>query len=64
RTVHKQDGGSIVFLGGAHYAHNGSPVWASGTDGHPGAYLIMQDDGNVVIYSTEGRALWSTNTWL
>jgi hypothetical protein len=26
------------------------PVWASKTDGHPGATATMQEDGNLVIY--------------
>jgi len=24
----------------------------------PGAYLIVQDDGNAVLYSSTGKALW------
>jgi hypothetical protein len=38
-------------------------VWSSGTCGHPGAYLVVQNDGNVVIYDPYGRALWNTGTW-
>jgi len=34
--------------------------WQSGTAGHPNAYAVLQDDGNFVIYSTTGRALWNT----
>jgi hypothetical protein len=43
------------------YDPNG-PVWASGTDGHPGAVLVMQDDGNLVIYDMVGTPLWATGT--
>jgi hypothetical protein len=35
-------------------------VWASNTDGNPGARLVVQDDGNVVIYRTDGIARWAT----
>ncbi|AYB38684.1 lectin [Brevibacillus laterosporus] len=35
-------------------------LWSSGTH-NPGAYLIVQDDGNVVIYKDQ-TALWSTGT--
>src|SRR5262249_9062198 len=35
---------------------------ASGTQGHPGARLVMQSDGNVVIYDPSGVALWATGT--
>ena len=34
------------------------PLWNSGTSGYPGASIIAQDDGNLVIYSN-GRALWN-----
>jgi hypothetical protein len=40
------------------YAPGGRPVWNSGTGGNAGARLVMQDDGNPVVY-TGGRALWS-----
>lgn len=41
---------------------DGSPVWASDTNGSEGAYLIVQDDANVVIYSADGAPLWATDT--
>jgi hypothetical protein len=25
--------------------------------------LAMQNDGNVVVYSHQGQALWNTGTW-
>ena len=37
-------------------------LWSSGTFGNPGATINMQDDGNLVIYSTSGQALWSSGT--
>jgi hypothetical protein len=45
-----------------------SLVWAAGTNLHngaseAGAYAIMQDDGNLVIYNTSGLALWASNTY-
>ena len=30
--------------------------------GNNGAYLSLQNDGNVVIYSSSGSVLWSTGT--
>jgi hypothetical protein len=49
---------------GSFVVHNGdgAAVWASFTEGNPGAYLKVQSDGNVVIYSESGVALWSTGT--
>jgi surface antigen len=45
-----------------HIASNGYVVWQSGTGGHPGAYLVMQADGNLVIYTASGSPIWATGT--
>ena len=37
-------------------------IWTTGTPGHAGAGLVVQTDGNVVVYPRTGRALWSTGT--
>jgi hypothetical protein len=37
-------------------------IWASNTAGHPGAWAIMQDDGNFVVYDANDSALWATAT--
>jgi hypothetical protein len=35
-------------------------AWASGTYGNPGARLVVQDDGNAVVYASNGvTPLWS-----
>jgi hypothetical protein len=47
--------GNLVLRDGSQ-----NPLWSSGSVGHPGAYLAVQDDGNVVIY--DGAAVWHTNT--
>lgn len=44
------------------YAAGRRAVWASGTDGHPGATLAMQADGNLVVYGTDGAPLWASGT--
>jgi hypothetical protein len=44
----------------AYNAHN-AVVWASGTNRNTPRYLIMQGDGNLVIYFTN-RSPWSTHT--
>ena len=39
----------------------GPPLWSSGI--HSGAARVtLQDDGNLVIYSSAGKALWATGT--
>jgi hypothetical protein len=37
-------------------------VWSSNTDGNPGAFLRLQNNGNAVIFNTSWQPLWSTNT--
>jgi hypothetical protein len=51
--LQQQNDGNLVVK------HNGKGVWSTKTHGNPGARLIVQDDGNVVVYSATGRALWA-----
>lgn len=37
-----------------------SVLWATATEENPGAKLVIQDDCNTVIYSSEGKPLWSS----
>lgn len=63
------DGNLVVYdLGGMQPGH---ACWASGTNGHAGAYLQLQNDGDLVMYPAmgdagvvvdAGTAIWSTNT--
>lgn len=40
-----------------------NPAWSSNTHGNNGAFLAIQNDGNVVIYNQNNtRALWATGT--
>ena len=41
---------------------DGRVVWHTGTQRNPGAFLVMQGDGNAVIYSASGLPLWTTRT--
>ena len=34
--------------------------WRSDTRGNPGAYVIVQDDCNVVVYAANGKGLWAS----
>ena len=52
-----QPGGVLVL-----YTSSGRPVWASGSGGQDPATLVVQNDGNVVIYNSHS-AIWSSNTW-
>jgi hypothetical protein len=43
---------------------NGTARWATGTHNHPGAKVIMQTDGNLVVYDANGTTpLWSSKTY-
>jgi surface antigen len=54
-----QTDGNLVFR----VASSHRPIWASHTDGNPGAYLAMQTDGNLVIYAPNGGPdLWASGT--
>ncbi len=44
------------------YGPGNQAIWASGTNGHPGAFAAMQGDGNLVVYSSTGQALWASGT--
>ncbi|GIG29901.1 S8 family serine peptidase [Cellulomonas marina] len=54
------DGNLVLYVarpGGADVAR-----WHSGTGGHPGASLVVQGDGNAVVYAPGGRPLWQAGT--
>jgi len=44
------------------YAANGTPVWASGTSGARGAVLVVHNDGEVDIRTSQGLVVWQTGT--
>jgi outer membrane lipoprotein-sorting protein len=54
--VYQTDGNLVLY-------DDGTPLWASATDGQPVGVCIMQSDGNLVIYARNGLALWASNTW-
>jgi hypothetical protein len=73
--VTMQSDGNFVVYGTAGQVA-GDACWASGTNGHAGAYLQLQDDGDLVMYPPPGDAgvfsdggpdagltsIWSSNT--
>jgi hypothetical protein len=52
-----QDGNIIL----AKYEDN-SLVWSPQTENRGGAALVVQNDGNVVLYTASSRPVWATNT--
>ncbi len=63
RDFTMQTDGNLVL-----YDTSGQPHWASNTPGNPGAFLNVQDDGNLVVYragsatETAGNALWAAGS--
>jgi len=39
-----------------------TPLWSAGTSGQRSAEVIMQGDGNFVVYEGAGRPLWASDT--
>jgi hypothetical protein len=56
-VLYMQSDGNLVLKQG------GVELWATGTWGNPGASLLMQTDGNLVIYTSAGAAIWDSATW-
>ncbi|MDK2124066.1 hypothetical protein [Parachitinimonas caeni] len=59
-----QSDGNLVFMIDPGKATQNA-IWHSNTWGHPGAYFVMQDDGNAVVYDAgqPAKPLWHSNTW-
>jgi hypothetical protein len=62
--VRLQDDGNFVLYNGPDFQAKFA-VWASNTGGVGQApfRLVVQNDGNMVIYDRNGTATWSSNTW-
>jgi hypothetical protein len=55
--VMQEDGNFVVF------DNDGHPTFETGTAGHPGSFLRIQSDGNLVIYTHDvKRSIWASNT--
>ena len=52
-----QGDGNFVFN---YYGPGSAAAWSSSTYGNPGAYLNLQDDGNLVIYTPSDTPIWSS----
>ncbi len=55
-TLVMQFDGNLVVYSADKY----TPIWNARTWNKPGAYATMQNDGNFVVYDSNGSALWNT----
>ena len=56
--IQASDGNCVIYRD----AGSGAPIWATNTLGNPGDQMVMQDDGNLVLYDVNGNPLWASNT--
>ncbi|HTU63947.1 MAG TPA: hypothetical protein VMF89_36025 [Polyangiales bacterium] len=56
RLVYQTDGNLVL------YRADGTPLWASATNGRPVGHAIMQTDGNLAIYGPNQEFVWNTGT--
>src|SRR5947207_2809018 len=49
-------GGNLVLVG------HRATVWETKTSGHRGARLVVQDDGNLVVYGADNSILWQSES--
>lgn len=53
--VHQSDGNVALY-------HQGTAIWSSRTAGRATSALVMQSDGNLVLYGTSANAVWNSRT--
>ncbi|KAI1132596.1 hypothetical protein F5Y10DRAFT_292979 [Nemania abortiva] len=51
-----QKNGNLCLING------GRNTWASGSEGHDGAFLVVEDSGNARVLGTDGKELWSSES--
>jgi len=56
--VYQGDGNLVLYQN-----RDGRPLWASNTNGSSTGVCIMQIDGNLVIYDTDVKGIWDSETW-
>lgn len=60
--VMQGDGNLVLYRNGTTAQPSPQALWASGTNGQPVTYAILQSDGNFVCYTAGGAAPWSSQT--
>jgi hypothetical protein len=55
--VYQLDGNLVLYR-----RRTGEGLWATGTDGTTRGWVVMQSDGNLVVYDGHGRPVWASHT--
>ncbi len=50
-----EDDGNLII-----YDPSGEGHWTNNTAGHPNSQLVVQGDGDTVIYDSVGNTIWRT----
>ena len=59
--INQNDGNVVIYNNGVINSNNA--IWSTGTNSGTQCYsLVMQDDGNLVLYTSDFRAVWASNT--
>jgi len=58
-VMQKDDGNGVLYRNPMPTDNRRVPLWATRSDGHPGAYLANQKDGHVVCYTPGASPGWS-----
>jgi len=51
----QSDGNFVIYVGG-------QAIWSTSTSGTAGSHIVMQVDGNLVLYTPSGQAVWQSGT--
>ena len=54
----QSDGNFVIYYVLQSNPQQKVPIWSTNTQGNPGSRLEVQNDGNVVIYDRNNRAMW------
>ncbi len=59
--MNQKDGNVVIYNNGV--ANSSNALWSTKTASGSKCYsLVMQDDGNLVLYTSSFKAVWSSGT--
>lgn len=62
RAIMQYDGNLVIYYGKP-YQRGEKSIWASNTwENNNNAHLVLEDNGNLVIYNSSNKAVWQSNS--